>query len=307
MAHQASRYGMADILDLAPQWQGRGSDRQASGFLRAGPRGQHPVHASYRCYGRGGHITLRIQGTASPLRRQLSRDGRHLRARDAQGSITIPLDLAHAFGATLATLPQNVPYLRADPGRVEDGASASAPMVSRSASRQGNPVWCRPLRSIALKVRPGAVPNIRLINCNGSASISSNWATASRSDPRRWSTTRTASAGRRGDGGLDLLITSDTGPAHLAGAGPAGPRSPSIGGRRRWMNERHHPVARPCGCSVRRRWATGRRLQHLSPLSSAMWSPAKQVATGLVPEVPQSVRTMASPLVSRGDHVVVAQ
>jgi Flp pilus assembly protein TadD len=69
----------------------------------------------------GGEILLYVQDTLVPLLRQLPRvtvipRNAPLPPFDLQASV---MDLPHLFGTTLGSIPSDIPYLRADPARVE--------------------------------------------------------------------------------------------------------------------------------------------------------------------------------------------
>ena len=142
------------------------------------------------------------------------------------------MSLPHRLGTTLETVPAAAPYLRADPARVERWRRALPEAVLRvGIAWQGNPATADdPGRSVPLGLFAplASVPGVQLV------SLQTGHGAGQMEEP--------ALAGRvhrLGEGfdagpdafldaaavmaGLDLVVTTDTAIAHLAGAlGPAG-------------------------------------------------------------------------------------
>jgi Flp pilus assembly protein TadD len=107
----------------APEWQGEAfSDRTLLLFAEQGIGDTlHFIRYLPMVAARGGAMLLHVQGTLTPLLRQLPGvtvipRGAPLPPFDLQISL---MDLPHIFGTTLASIPAEIPYLRADPARVE--------------------------------------------------------------------------------------------------------------------------------------------------------------------------------------------
>lgn len=137
------------------------------------------------------------------------------------------MSLPFVFGTTLETIPRNIPYLRADPVRVQRWATRIGDNGFRiGIAWQGNPKYgADRQRSIALdNFAPLAkVPGVRLISLQWTGRGGSPVAAAAgfaietlgeeiENNPDGF---REVAAAMES---LDLLVTSDTGPAHLAGA-----------------------------------------------------------------------------------------
>jgi tetratricopeptide (TPR) repeat protein len=106
----------------APEWQGEAfAGRTLLLFAEQGiGDALHFVRYLPMVAARGGEILLSVQDTLVPLLRQL--DGVTVIPRsaplprfDLQASL---MDLPHLFGTTLASIPAEIPYLRADPEKV---------------------------------------------------------------------------------------------------------------------------------------------------------------------------------------------
>ncbi|MDX1948749.1 MAG: tetratricopeptide repeat protein [Pirellulaceae bacterium] len=137
------------------------------------------------------------------------------------------LSLPHLFGTTLHTIPAAVPYLRAEPQRIERWRQriGESPGFRIGIAWQGNPAYrLDKLRSIRLaRFAPlAAVPGVRLI------SLQKNLGSEQIAELRDQFTVEDFSAELDLEGAfldtaalmtaLDLVVTSDTSLAHLAGA-----------------------------------------------------------------------------------------
>lgn len=227
------QYGLGDLMELAPRWegqdltgkrllvfceQGHGDSIQFSRFL--------PLLAKYGA----GQTTLRIQ---EALRRLYADNFPDMDVTFDLGmrkdfDYQIPLmSLADAFGATLDTMPRNVPYLRANDERVAKWRKRIGTDGFRiGIAWQGNPKFgADRFRSIALKefLPLASVPGIRLISLQWVGGTSQLQGIGDKlrietlgeevvNNPDGFREVAAVMAN------LDLLITSDTGPAHLAGA-----------------------------------------------------------------------------------------
>jgi hypothetical protein len=137
------------------------------------------------------------------------------------------MSLPFAFGTTLETVPRNVPYLQADPARVQRWATRIGGHGFRiGIAWQGNPKYAADReRSIALGTfAPLAkIPGVRLISLqwtgrgDGSVSAAAGFPieTLGEEIENNPDGFREVAAAMEP---LDLLVMSDTGPAHLAGA-----------------------------------------------------------------------------------------
>lgn len=225
-------YGQADKRSLAPDW--KGEDLAGKRILVYSEQGHGDTIQFTRFVplvaARGADITLFVQ---EPLRRLYEANFPDCdvtsslglrRAFDYQASL---LSLPAIFGTTAETIPADVPYLQADPARV---AKWRARIGGRGFKVgivwQGNPKYAADrYRSpgIDVFVPLASVPGVRLVSLQafGAADV------LRRLPPGVTVETLGEEIVNNPDGfrevaaammALDLLVMSDTGPAHLAGA-----------------------------------------------------------------------------------------
>ena len=224
--------GHLEKLKLAPQW--RGESLEGKKLLVYSEQG-HGDSIQFTRYlplvaERGGRITLTVQ---EALRRLYEGNfpgidvtaGMGMRSGyDYQTSL---MSLPLVFGTTLQTIPQNVPYLRADPARAEKWRARLGSAGFRvGIVWQGNPQYRgdrqRSFTAAAFAPLAG-VPGVRLISLQWTGG-----AERLKDLPDGMSVeTLGEEIVNNPDGfrevaavmaNLDLLVMSDTGPAHLAGA-----------------------------------------------------------------------------------------
>jgi len=134
-------------------------------------------------------------------------DGTPDAAYDADVEI---MELPHVFRTTLATIPQAIPYLHAAPRRLA---------ATQAGQRLVGLVWqaggwdARRSVPFALLAPLAAVPGVQLIILQANAEAA-GWQAGVGLNPGEFSLADYARVVR----GLDLLITVDSMPAHLAGA-----------------------------------------------------------------------------------------
>lgn len=217
---------------LAPQWQGE--DLTGKKLLIYSEQG-HGDSIQFTRYvpmviERGGAITLQVQ---EAIRRLYEANFPTI---DITASIGMRsgfdyqislMSLPHIFGTTLATVPQNVPYLAADPVRVAKWRERLGEEGFRiGIAWQGNPKYGAD-RERSFPVAQFAP----LADVSGIRLISLQWTGGAEQLKTIGNGLPIETLGEEivnnPDGfrevaavmaNLDLLITSDTGPAHLAGA-----------------------------------------------------------------------------------------
>lgn len=226
-SHPASRYAT-----WAPQW--RGEDISGKRLFLYGEQGYGDTIQFVRYVrllsDRGAEIRLAV---GEPLRRLFAdnfpevivSDPPKVRVEaDYQASL---MSLPFAFGTTVETVPQNVPYLRADPERIAKWrARLGDNGLKIGIAWQGNPKYSRDrFRSIAIRefAPLSSIPGARLISLQvgdgvrqlddlaaGMAVETLGDEVAANPDGFREIAAVMAN--------LDVLVMSDTGPTHLAGA-----------------------------------------------------------------------------------------
>ncbi|MCR4282694.1 MAG: hypothetical protein NUV72_06680, partial [Bauldia sp.] len=217
---------------LAPLW--RGENLEGTKLLVYAEQG-HGDTIQFTRYlpeiaERGGTLTLLVQ---EPLRRLYEANfpgidvTRSLGMRSGFDYQISLMSLPFVFGTTLETIPQNVPYLHADPARAEKWRERIGVDGFRvGIAWQGNPTYGRD-RDRSIRVGEFAP----LTAVNGVRLISLQWSGGAEQLKSLPGGMRVETLGEEiennPDGfrevaavmaNLDLLIMSDTGPAHLAGA-----------------------------------------------------------------------------------------
>lgn len=218
-------------VDVAPLW--RGEELQGKKLLITTEQGHGDTIQFVRYLPlveeTGAEITFLAQGA---LRRLLEANFPDVDVIDDLGfrsgfdhQISV-MSLAHIFGTSLATIPQNVPYLRADPARVAKWKMRLGDGFKVGIAWQGNPKYGRDRdRSIRLaEFAPlAAVKGARFISLQAYGGIGQ----LATPPPGMTIETLGEEIVNNPDGfrevaavmeNLDLLVMSDTGPAHLAGA-----------------------------------------------------------------------------------------
>jgi tetratricopeptide (TPR) repeat protein len=176
---------------------------------------------------KGGAIVLQVQATLVPLLRGLQNvtvipSDATLPPFDLQQSL---MDLAHVFGTTLASVPADVPYLHADPARVQLWRRALCDVAALKVGVvwAGSPTHKRDrYRSLAAAavLSPLVTPGVQLYSLQKEPRLADMPVLAELGSdiidlaPKLDDFAETAAA----LAALDLIISVDTSVAHLAGA-----------------------------------------------------------------------------------------
>jgi tetratricopeptide (TPR) repeat protein len=225
-------HGHGDVRNLAPQWQGESF--QGKKLLVYAEQG-HGDSIQFLRYlpliiERGGEVTLVVQ---EPLRRLLEANFPDIEVTATLGMRVgfdwqvSSMSLPFVFGTTLDTVPRAVPYLAGDPALIEKWRRRLGEAGFKiGIAWQGNPSYGRDrFRSIGIgEFAPLAqVAGVRLISlqwAGGGARLEGlpdgmhveTLGEEIDNNPDGFREIAAAMAA------LDLMVMSDTGPAHLAGA-----------------------------------------------------------------------------------------
>jgi tetratricopeptide (TPR) repeat protein len=225
-------YGAIDKAELAPQWQGEDLDGKKLLIYAEQGHGDSIQFTRYvpMVVERGGEITLQVQ---EALRRLYEANFPGL---DVTGDLGMRsgydyqislMSLPYVLRDSQPTIPAGVAYLRADPARMAKWRERLGDHGFKvGIAWQGNPNYGGDrLRSIALRqfAPIAAVPGVRLISLQwtGGADQLSNIGEIMQVEALGEEIVNNPDGFREVAAvmaNLDLLITSDTGPAHLAGA-----------------------------------------------------------------------------------------
>ncbi len=197
------------------------------------------------------------------------------------------LSLPGLFHTTLETVPADVPYLSADPQRIERwGAELAAVSGFKvGIAWQGSSKYAGDKhRSLPLKhFEPLArLPGVRLLSLQKGPGREQLAAVAAEWNVLDWTERLDESGGAFMDTAalmqhLDLVVTSDTAIAHLAGASAcrSGSSCPLRGTGVGCWTARTVPGIRPCVCSAKDAGATGTRSSFASPQRFASARPMR--------------------------------